>query len=254
MSDTTESSILALVGEGYKVRLKGSAIELKAELIGRALEIDSISSDADVQKARTLLRDLTSFRTQLDAARKAVKAPAMLFGKMVDEKSAQFGEACVAEERRITSAIQLFAAEQERVRREAAEKQRREAAEAARKAQEAQRAAEEAQRQQQAATIKERQQQEAARLQAAREAAAAEAQAKAAEEASLFAAPATAGTKVALDYEIEDLHRLYSIAPGLVELTPRRSMILAELNRQRDTGHHIGLPGLRVVETIKVTK
>jgi hypothetical protein len=60
--------------------------------------------------------------------------------------------------------------------------------------------------------------------------------------------------KAELDFEVEDIRKLYEIAPMLVEVLPRRAAILAELKRMRDAGHVVGLPGIRVVEKLKVTK
>ena len=253
-----DSELIFLVGTGYNARLKGTAIEQKKALLERAHAIEAVNTEADVQTVRALLRDLTKFRTTLDTARKAVKAPAIEFGKKIDAKSAEFGQPCLSAEQYLTKLVEAFAREQERQRQEAAEAARYEAEAAARKAAEAARAAEDLARKQraeaEAATMRERQAQQAALIQAQREAAAAEASAKAAQEATLFAAPAIVGVKPVLDFEVEDLHKLYSIAPGLVELSPRRALILGELNRQRDSGHHVGLPGLRVVEKMRVTK
>lgn len=243
---STELTVFRLTGDGFGLTANRAAIELRETLLDRADEVQACTEVAQVAPIRDIIRDLASFRNRLEESRKAVKAPLLELGKKIDDAAKSFGGDAAAEEKRLTGLVTTFAAEEERKRREAAEVARREAEARARAA------AEEARRiaAEEARTLREKQAQEAAKL-AAEQAAA---RAAAAEEAARFTAPAISGVKAELDFEVDDLRLLYEVAPMLVELTPKRASILAELKRLRDSGHVVGLPGIRVVEKLKVTK
>jgi chromosome segregation ATPase len=243
---TTELTVFRLTGDGFGLTANRAAIELRESLLDRADELQTCTNSAESVTIREVIRDLASFRNRLEESRKAVKAPLLELGKKIDDAAKTFGGDAAQEEKRLAGLVTSYAAEEERKRREAAEAARREAeAKACAAAEEARRIAAE-----EARTAREKQAQEAAQAAAAQAAA----RAAAAEEATRFSAPAVSGVKAELDFEVEDIRKLYEIAPMLVEVLPRRAAILAELKRMRDAGHVVGLPGIRVVEKLKVTK
>jgi len=266
MSEIIPQTVLSLTGPGYGLSLKLEAIELKKSLLALSAPILSVTSTEDLDAARVVVKELAAFRVQLEKSRKAVKEPVIELGRKIDEAAEKFGEDCAREEKRITVLGQAYAAEQERKRRDAAERERKAAEEAARAAAEEARrieaiaAAERARIAAEAQQVETRQadlarQDQAAaaeRLAAEQAMARAEAQAKLALEATRFVAPAVAGTKAVLDYEIEDIHALYEQMPGLVELSPRRREILAMLERVSAYEEVPVIAGLKVVQKLKL--
>lgn len=255
--ETTEKQILTLSGDGYGLTIKRDAIELKEGLLRDASAVQQIESEQDVTQARGLVKQLAAFRNQLEKSRKAVKEPVLEVGRKIDAAAEKFGAEIVAEEKRITALGQAYAAEQERVRREVAEKMRREAEEAARKAAEEARimaekaaTAEAALRKSQtveADAVRRAEAEMQRRIEAEREAARLKIEAQAVAQASIFDAPAVAGTKAEVDYEITDIIALQKAAPQLVELTPKRAAILAFLKASPG----VQVPGIKIVEKIK---
>lgn len=242
----TELTVFRLTGDGFGLTANRNAIELRETLLDRADELQTCTEVAEVAPIRDLLRDLASFRNRLEESRKAVKAPLLELGKKIDDAAKSFGQEAAAEEKRLSGLVTAFAAEEERKRREAAEAARREAEARARAA------AEEARRiaAEEARTAREKQAQEAAKLAAAQAAA----RAAAAEEATRFSAPAVSGVKAELDFEVEDIQALHAAMPSLVDLTPRRRDILAMLARLAASGAVPTIPGIKVIEKLKVTK
>lgn len=261
-TQTQTPAILTLSGDGYGLTVRREAIELKNALLERAATVEAITDDDSLGNARLVVKDLAAFRNTLEKSRKAVKEPVLELGRKIDEAAANFGAEVAAEEKRITALGQAYAAEQERIRREAAEKARREAEAAARAAAEearrlaaeqaAAQAATRAAEQREQDAVRRAQEEMALRIAAEREAARLKAEAAAAAEATRFSAPAVAGVKADLDFEVTDIHALYLARPDLVEMTPRRAKILAHLKANRTMNDPHDLPGVKVIEKLKL--
>jgi len=279
--------ILTLTEQAFALSITPEAESFKAELIAQAQHIQSVESENDVIRARNVCKSLANFRTTLEKSRKTTKEPILEAGRKIDEAAALFGEAVSSEEKRLSSAVAAFAAEQERKKRFAAEEARKLAEEAARKAREevatierekrriadeaanAERLAKEAlqraedernaekiahlksQHQIEAAAAREtemaRRLAEEAKLRAEAEARLA---ALRAQEAEYNATVQSAGTKSVVDFEIENLGALAFCRPDLVEITPKRSAILSEIREARKQGNEIEIAGIRIVERL----
>lgn len=265
METTTQTTdLLTLSGDGYGLTVRREAVALKQSLLERAAEVQAVTNDDEIGTARVVVKDLAAFRNTLEKSRKAVKEPVLELGRKIDDAAAKFGAEVAAEEKRITALGQAYAAEQERIRREAAEKARREAEEAARKAQEearrlaaeqaAAQAATRAAEQREQDAVRRAQEEMARRVAAEREAARLKAEAAAAAEAAKFSAPAVAGVKADVDFEVVNVHELYVAHPELVDLTPKRAAILAHLKTARTFGKPLELPGVIVKEKLTLRK
>lgn len=254
-----------LDGSGYKVCLSKQAEKVKAELLESSSRILSVSDPDSALIAKAQRDDINKMLIDVEKVRKLVKQPVIDKGKEIDQTAANFTEELTEEKNRLDSMIGAFAMAQEKIRREAAERAQREAAEALRKQQEAEEAERKAhelrmraaQSAADAETARERMLADQARQKAEEEQRKADALARqagqsfmGAHQASLTVMdnPKTKGTSVVLDYEVQDIQRVYECAPHLVELTPKRRDILAFLNGQKLQGLPVGLPGLKIVE------
>jgi len=89
----------------------------------------------------------------------------------------------------------------------------------------------------------------------------AEAQAKAIEEkaqadalaAAIIAPRQAEGVKFDIDFEVTDIHALYMAWRSMVELTPKRAVILAHLKAQKDRGEKPGLAGILVTQKPRIS-
>jgi hypothetical protein len=63
----------------------------------------------------------------------------------------------------------------------------------------------------------------------------------------------TKGVKPVLDYEVTDIHALYKAYPGLCDITPKRRDILTYIKGCQDADEEIALPGIKIIETYKVS-
>ncbi len=256
---------LSLSGDGWKIIATPEAEKQKKQLLLHSAKIKVVDSDSSTEVARHSLKNLASFRQVLEKTRKEVKEPVLELGRKIDERAREFGAEVLGEESRVSGLISDYAREMEMRRRQAEEDAKRLADEAERKereAEEARIAAEQLEMQRfQEMEDGKRKAAEKLRLEALRATQAAEAAERAEEEArkkamaasmAAMAAPVQ-GTKAQLDYEIEDIARLYSAAPQLVTLTPKRRELLEFINLQRERGLPVGLPGIKVVENFKTS-
>jgi hypothetical protein len=228
---------LILKGEGYGLEISPAYELKKTQLLNSAALIARVNNPDDDSVADTCIKSLAAMRIEVEKSRTAVKAPAIKFGKDVDEKAKSFSATIEAEETRlkkirgdyatmVLKERQRVLAEMEAARQAEAKRIRDEEAAAA-KIEAARIAAE------QAAFDATTPEEDAAATKAAEEAKAAELK-RLAEAAKIITAPATVafvpaapkGVKMIADYVIEDLDAVYRANPQLVTLTERRKEIL----------------------------
>jgi len=277
---------LILAGEGYSLGIAPEAESAKAELLTQAAGITAVIDSTSAETARQHVKKLAAMRNLVEKSRKAVKEPVIDVGRKIDDKAKEFSAELISEETRITGLIGAHAAEVERKRQEAErerlrlereESERQAAAERQRQAEEAaaRKAAEEAEKARLAAQEAEwadspdqqaeakRQAEEAERAaaearrqaveaEAARQAEAAKAKEDALAAGMLAQSQGPAGVSWVYDFETTDIASLYKARPELVELSAKRSLILAELKAQAERGEEPSLPGLHVKREPKV--
>lgn len=251
------SQPLILRGEGYGLEIYPAYELKKTQLLISAALIARVNDPDDDAAADAQIKALAAMRIEVEKSRTTVKAPALKFGKDVDEKAKAFSAAIEAEETRLKKVRGDYATavlkERQRVlaemeaARQADEKRRREEEAAAAKI-EADRIAAE-----QAAWEADSPEDEAAAAKAAEDAKAAELN-RLEEAAKVITAPATVafvpeapkGVKMVTDYEILDIHAVYHANPQLVTLTERRKEILDFIAAHSSGDNLPSIPGLRV--------
>ncbi len=256
---------------GVAVEFVAEAYPKRDKAVALASEILVVVNSGQQATAVAALRALKGISKEVEASRKSAKAPVLDLGKRVDAIAEQFAAPVVAEEQRLTKLLTDFEVEQQRLRDEEARKAQADAdrlAAAERKKADALRA----------------QQSEAEReLAAAREAAGnAEtkeelATARIAVEAALrrvldlggriesandaavvaqafptpvpkAAAPAGLAAQQSWTFEILDLKAFAAACPDLVEISPKRSAILAMI---RDGARQ--LPHARIFQEVRIS-
>jgi hypothetical protein len=270
---STYSPIAVKGVSAVAVEIHSDAYNRRAEIIEAANFCPPAVTDADTQAEVTnVLRDIARLLKETEDGRKLVKAPVLDLGKRIDAAAAEFVQTLEAQKARLNGMLVAYETEQRRIameaerkrqeeirkqeaeaelarkrallaeteareKREAAERAAREAVnpEARAKAQEEARKAAEAQRQAAAAQV---QQEEAAKLQ----------------QAELLRAPAPVVTRAAgasvqtpWTFEVLDIKALYAACPDLVELSVKRSDVLALIR-----GGTREIPGLRIFQETKV--
>jgi hypothetical protein len=256
-----------------EVTINTTAYTRRAEIIEAANFCPPTVTDADTQAEVTnVLRDIARILKEVEQGRQEAKAPALEIGRKIDAAAKEFVGALDPHMKRLNGMLVAYETEQRRIameaerkrqeeirkqeaeqelarkrallaeteareKREAAERAAREAtsAEARAKAQEEARKAAEAQ--QQAAAAK-AQQEEAARLQ----------------QAELLRAPAPVVTRATgasvqtpWTFEVVNIRELYAANPDLVELSVKRSDVLALIRSGTRE-----IPGLRIYQETKV--
>jgi hypothetical protein len=284
------SNALSILGDGYTIAISPDAEESKLRIIAASRAIVAVTDSPSCDDAQARIRELAAARIAVEKSREIVKRPVIDLGKKIDGIAKDFAADINAEESRLTAMVNAYAAEQQRIAREATaaaerERQRIEREEhearmaALRAEQEAERQRMEAERQKHEAEMSklraERQQDEAAQAQAAAaERAAAEAQRiateqanaarLAAEQAAADARAATAavvvaatvmpqGVKEEIDFEVVDIAEFAAKFPQFVTITPKRADILAALKKSfAAKGKLPEVAGLRVFQNLKV--
>lgn len=283
--EKTTDELMILTGDGYGLKVPEAAIVLRETQLKACALITGISNNAQAEATREIVKQLASIRNRVGKSREAIKAPVLKIGREIDQAAKDYLADLEKEEKRLTTLIANYAAEIERQRR-AAEEERIRLARA-----EAARLEEEARKQREAEEAKRRAEEEAARAAKAAEEAlwnegndaaklkeeaeekerlAAEERARAAKaEEELQAAredshgkmslvnaatqaEATKGVKWVYDFEVEDIHKVYAANRSLVDVTPKRSQILAAIAEQIDMGFEPEIPGLRISKNPKV--
>lgn len=263
-----------LSGDAPTLGITSEAKSVRAELIGVSSKIVTVSNSEEAELATETSRSIATFLRKLEASRVEAKAPILRAGKLIDSTADDFKKEIEAEKARVDRLITAHARRVEDERRAKENEARRLQAEADRKAAEAERLRVEAAREEQrrlenerAALEKgnqdkesriaalrakgeqlqreqewERQRQDALQTQT-------EAIVQSAEAVSIAS---VAGVRVSIDFEVEDMDRLFKFQPKLVVLTPKRREILAFLNQQLSDGLPVGIPGLKIIEVNKV--
>ena len=280
-----KQEIILLTGDGWGLEVPTAAQRIKDDLLAASRLITAVSDQQSSSIARAQVGTLADIRIAVEKTRKTVKEPVLELGQRIDAAAKDYIGQLVDEEKRLTKLVgdhaaavdaerrtaelARQAAERERLRLEILEQQRAKAVEMERirlgeAAEKARKLAEEAlfagqdDEAEDAARAEAHAAAEKAKLDAveAGERARAEA-AKAAADAlaSAVLIPRQAeGVKFEIDFEITNLATLYKGAPNLVDLTPKRAAILAELKFQRDQGFRPGLPGLIVTQKAIISK
>ena len=275
MTDSPTSPTLAITGNLPVIEITPEATRQKTALLANLAAITAVADNTGRLSALDALALVRDHRLRLEKSREEVKAPVLRLGRLIDSIASDFAKETDTEEKRIKGLLSDYAMRQEKERkrleqeaRAAQEKaaQEKAAAEQAERLAEAERRrqAEEGNRAEDTddgleaagkALAEERRQKAALAIaEAEREKtrAAAEAAGRAASSAAM-AAVAIPVTKMALDYEVRNIHEVYEFSRDLVELTPRRREILTLLERLRSAGLKPTVPGLEVREVPKIS-
>ena len=245
MTTPTSKSVLVLRGSLPSVAVAPASLALRDDLVARLRAVPRVKDAASLDVAAEAAKAATAWLREVEAARKAVKAPFADAAKAVDALAGEAVEPLAGELQRVREAIDAHVrAEAARRAREEEERRR----EAARIEAERERAAREAEEARERALAR-------ARTDAAREKAeakAAQALADAAAEAALAHADlAVAATPAAKPsglterreprFEVLDAHAAYAARPDLFELTPKTAFIKACIRNGTQA-----VPGLRI--------
>jgi len=208
MNTLTEITPLILAGDGYQLTIAPEAVARKEELLSVSKAVCHVRDNDESGDAAYHVRSLAAMRIEVEKSRKAVKEPVNRIGKMIDAAASDFLAEITAEENRIKKLIGDHATEVARIKAEKEEEER--------KAFDAARAAREAAASSGIAAVLASKQALAERLAASSEVA---------------ATKIADGVRFAWDFEVLDINRFASSRRDLVEITPRRADILAEIKR-----------------------
>lgn len=230
---TAETTALILSGQGYELTIAQEALARKNELLGIARAVCHVRDNDESADAQYHSRSLAALRIEVEKSRKEVKEPVNRIGKLIDQAAKDFLADIEAEEARIKKLVGDHAeevarlkAEKERLERIAFEEARaaREAADAAADAAESTGkiadiiAAKKAER--------ERMETLAARMEASE---------------SVATTKIAEGVRFAWDFEVTDIEAFAAARRDLVDITPRRADILAEIKRHAERSELAGL-------------
>lgn len=258
-TEVTSSQPLILRGEGYGLDISPAYELKKTQLLNAAALIARVNNAEDDLAADSQIKALAAMRIEVEKCRTTVKAPAIKFGKDVDEKAKAFSATIDAEETRLKKARGEYAVmvEKERQRvlaeieakRQAEAKRIREEEAAAAKIEADRIAAEQAQWEADSP------EEEAAAAEALEAAKAAELK-RLEEVAAIITAPATVafvpaapkGVKMVANYKVTDLDALYHHNVSLVKMEPKRAEILEAIARGKIGNVYPTIPGLEIFE------
>lgn len=269
------SNPIAVAGlESAKVEISTDAYSRRTEVIEAAKFCPAAVTDADTQvEVTNAVRDIKRLLKEVEEGRQAAKAPALDIGRKIDAAAKEFVATLEAEANRLTGLLVGYETEQRRIAAEAEAKRqaeiRRQEAEAraaqaeierkAREAEQARLAAERAAREATNAEARAKAQEEARKAHEAQQQAVAEKakqeEATKLQQAELLRAPAPVVTRAAgasvsapWTFEVVDIKALHAAKPELVELSVKRSDVLAVIR-----GGAREIPGLRIYQDTKVT-
>ena len=225
---------LSNFGPRVGIEIHQDAHAKKADALGTAALVKSVTTPGQQQFAVDALREIKSIKRAIEDSRKAIKAPVLTLGKEIDAAVATFCAELDAEESRITKAVSTYQAEEARKAREAEEARqadlRRIENERLAAEREAQRRADEEAR---AARSLEAAEEAAKRHEAEKLRAAVEAQkAREAVVVKPVVAPARAegmAVRQVPRFEITDIRALAFARPDLVRVEPNSNAINAEI-------------------------
>lgn len=272
MSTTNPIAVAGIASA--KVEIQADAYARRAEVIDAAKFCPSAVTDSDTQAEVTnAVRDIKRLLKEVEEGRQAAKAPALDIGRKIDAAAKEFSATLETEVNRLTGLLVGYETEQRRIAAEAEAKRqaeiRRQEAEAraaqaeierkAREAEQARLAAERAAREATNAEARAKAQEEARKAHEAQQQAVAEKakqeEATKLQQAELLRAPAPVVTRAAgasvsapWTFEVVDIKALHAAKPELVELSVKRSDVLAVIR-----GGAREIPGLRIYQDTKVT-
>ena len=222
---------LILSGEGYTLTICQEAETSKRELLASSALVATVTNNDESADAAHVMRSLAQMRIMVDKGRKDVKEPVLRIGKLIDASAKTFLLEIEAEEARLRTLIGDHANEVARIAAIKAEEERK-AFEIARAAREAAVAAQDAAETSGriadliAAKKAEQARQETlgARMEASSE---------------LAATKVADGVRFAWDFEVTDMEAVLNGLRDYVEITVKRSPILAWLKEMEESGKSV---------------
>ena len=219
---------LILTGQGYNLTITDEALNRRQDLLDAATTVTTVTDNDESSAASRHVRNLAALRIEVDKCRKEIKEPVIRIGKLIDTTAKEFLLDIEAQEARIKGLIGDHALEVAKAKAEV-ERKEREAFAAARGAREALEAADTI------ANVIAANQARSLRMAASDEVA---------------ATKVAQGVRFAWDFEVDDMKLLASVKPDFVEMTARRSVILAwikalDAGEVEDVDMHCFAAGIR---------
>jgi len=222
---------LILSGEGYTLTICQEAETSKRDLLVASSNVCKVTNNDESADAAYVMRSLAQMRIMVDKGRKDVKEPVLRIGKLIDASAKTFLLEIEEEEARLRKLIGNHANEVARIAAIKAEEERK-AFELARAAREAAAAAQDAAEASGkisdviAAKQAEQARQETlgARMDASSE---------------LAATKVADGVRFAWDFEVADMEAVLNGLRDYVEITVKRSLILAWFKEMEESGKSV---------------
>jgi len=222
---------LILSGEGYTLTICQEAETSKRDLLVSSALVTTVTNNDESADAAHVMRSLAQMRIMVDKGRKDVKEPVLRIGKLIDASAKTFLLEIESEEARLRKLIGDHANEVARIAAIKAEEERK-AFEIARAAREAAAAAQDAAEASGkisdviAAKQAEQARQETlgARMEASSE---------------LAATKVADGVRFAWDFEVADMEAVLHGLRDYVEITVKRSLILAWFKEMEESGKSV---------------
>ena len=222
---------LILSGEGYTLTICQEAETSKRDLLIASSNVCKVTNNDESADAAYIMRSLAQMRIMVDKGRKDVKEPVLRIGKLIDASAKTFLLEIEEEEARLRKLIGNHANEVARIAAIKAEEERK-AFELARAAREAAAAAQDAaEASGRIADVIAAKQAEQARQETlgARMDASSE----------LAATKVADGVRFAWDFEVEDMEAVLHGLRDYVEITVKRSLILAWFKEMEESGKSV---------------
>ena len=222
---------LILSGEGYTLTICQEAETSKRELLASSALVATVTNNDESADAAHVMRSLAQMRIMVDKGRKDVKEPVLRIGKLIDASAKTFLLEIEAEESRLRKLIGDHANEVARIAAIKAEEERK-AFERSRAAREAavaaQDAAEASGRIADLIAAKQAEQARQETLGARMEAS-----------SELAATKVADGVRFAWDFEVVDMEAVLNGLRDYVEITVKRSPILAWFKEMEESGKSV---------------
>ena len=222
---------LILSGEGYTLTICQEAETSKRELLASSALVATVTNNDESADAAHVMRSLAQMRIMVDKGRKDVKEPVLRIGKLIDASAKTFLLEIEEEEARLRKLIGDHANEVARIAAIKAEEERK-AFELARAAREAavaaQDAAEASGRIADVIAAKQAEQARQETLGARMEAS-----------SELAATKVADGVRFAWDFEVVDMEAVLNGLRDYVEITVKRSPILAWFKEMEESGKSV---------------
>lgn len=250
----------------FRVTIIPEAEQSKTDALALSKSVTTVSTTAQQQDAISAASLMKGLLRDVEKARVAVKEPVLAAGRAIDAVAKKFSTELETETKRVEALASAFQKEEDRKAEAARQEQERQLCEdREREAAALRKIAEEAdaERRRNLAAIAAAADEEA--RESAQRKADADAEARSEEvrlnqeaiaeqerlrHAMVVEPPKPEGARVVrkMDYELKDVRALYASRPDLVELTDRRSLILAAISITNAPA----IPGIYVFESIKI--